>query len=95
MGGAPGASGPKKNSTLAITSLVLGILGLTLCCGTWLISLAAIITGVMGKKEIKAKPDALTGDMFANIGIGTGAFGLLVSLAGALYYIFVVLWSSL
>ncbi len=45
----PGAIGPKPNQTLAIVSLVSGIIGLVLCGG--LVSPIAVITGIMARKR--------------------------------------------
>ena len=71
------------NSSLAIISLVAGILGLTFF--PLLGSIVAIITGMMARKEIRESAGALGGDGMATagfvmgwIGIGLAALGLCV-----------------
>ena len=59
----------RQNSTLAIISLVAGILGWTLL--PFLGSIAAIVTGHMARKEIRRDP-ALDGDVMAVIGLVLG-----------------------
>lgn len=59
----------RQNSSLAIISLVSGILGWTLA--PFLGSLVAIVTGHMARKEIRRNP-ALDGDMMAIIGLVLG-----------------------
>ena len=59
----------RQNSTLAVISLVAGILGWTLL--PFLGSLVAIVTGHMARKEIRQNP-ALEGDTMAIIGLVLG-----------------------
>jgi len=73
----PSAAGPKKNSTLAVVSLVTGILAVLPCCNLYIMWLVAIITGFMAKSEIKKNPN-LTGDGMATGGIVLGALGFLI-----------------
>ena len=87
----PGGGGPKKNSTLAIVSLVAGILGVTLCCSWTIPSIVAIITGFMAKKEIKTQ--GLDGDMFATVGIVTGFIGVVGALGVYIWYIVMMVLS--
>jgi predicted acyltransferase len=89
----PGGMVPKKNSPLAIVSLVTGILGL-LCC-PFIPSLVAIITGVLAKKEIKQKPEQLTGDGMATGGIVLGVVGLIVMVIGVILQLTMGLINSL
>jgi Domain of unknown function (DUF4190) len=79
MGGAPGGAGgaPLKNSTLAVVSLVTGILAIIPCCNWYIMWLVAIITGILAKKEIKEKP-GLKGDGMALAGIILGALSLVI-----------------
>src|SRR5690606_18973594 len=60
----------RQTSTLAIVSLVSGILGWTLF--PFLGSLAAIITGHLARAEIRREPDRLEGDGFAIAGLVLG-----------------------
>ena len=59
----------RQNSSLAIISLVAGILGWTLM--PFLGSLVAIVTGHMARKEIR-RNSALDGDIMAVIGLVLG-----------------------
>lgn len=67
---APSFSAPKPNSTLAIVSLVAGLLGWTFL--PLLGSIAAIITGHMAKNEIKKSADTLGGNGMATAGLILG-----------------------
>jgi hypothetical protein len=76
--GAPAYSTP--NSSLAIISLVAGILGLTFF--PLIGSIVAIITGYMAKKEIRASAGALSGDGLATAGLVLGWIVIGISLIG-------------
>ena len=81
-GGGQGASGyggqgAQQTSVLAIISLVTGILGI-LCCGSLIFSIAALILGVLGKKEIDAGQKSGRGMALA--GMILGGIGLALSL---------------
>jgi hypothetical protein len=60
----------KQTSTLAIISLIAGILGWTFL--PFLGSIGAIICGHMARSEIKKNPDTKTGDGFAITGLVLG-----------------------
>ena len=81
---APQATPGTKTNTMALVALIAGILGLTLF--PFLGSIAAVITGNMGRKEIAASAGAETGDGMAMagvimgwIGIGLGVLGICVA----------------
>ena len=77
-----------QNKTLAIVSLVLGILGLTVCCGSILPSIVAIILGFMAKSKASGDPVNFGGGGLALGGIITGFIGILGSIALlALYFL--------
>lgn len=71
-------SGP-KNSPLAITSLVLGILSI-FCCGL-LSGIPAIITGFMAKSRIRRSEGVQKGAGMATAGIILGFVSILISVA--------------
>ena len=74
----------RQNSSLAIISLVAGILGWTLL--PFLGSLAAIVTGHMARKEIRRNP-ALDGDAMAVIGLVLGWAAVILSILGILLFV--------
>ena len=78
---------PAPNSTLSLTSLIMGILG-------WFVipivgAIIAVITGHMAKNEIRQSKGALGGDGMATAGLILGyanlALGLCVCLALILF----------
>ena len=72
----PAAAGGQSN-TLAIISLVAGILGLTVCCGSVLPNLLAIILGFMAKNKAANDPAHFGGRGLALGGLITGVIGLI------------------
>ena len=77
-----------QNKTLAIVSLVVGILGFTVCCGALVPSIVAIILGFMAKGKAAKDPASYGGSGLALGGIITGVVGLLGSLIiYALYFL--------
>lgn len=87
-GGPPpgfGGAQPQGNSVMAIISLVTGILGV-LCCGSWIFAIAAIILGVLARKEIAESGGAKSGAGMAMAGLILGAVGIVISL------IWTILW---
>ena len=89
--GAPPAYGyggfaEPKFSPLAIVSLVTGILGI--CgCGVFIFGIAGVVTGVIGRKQIKESQGQLKGSGLALAGIIVGGIGLVLGLA---YWIVIV-----
>jgi hypothetical protein len=79
----PPISGQGQNQTLAIVSLVCGVLGL--CCG--ISGIAAIITGVMQRNNIKADPNQYGGGGMALAGIILGGISVLLMILGILIQI--------
>lgn len=87
----PGPSYPaQQTSTLALVSLITGILGLSIV--PLIGSVIAVITGPMAKKEILDSHNTLGGEGLATagtilgwIGIGLGVVGLCVT--GALFVV--------
>ncbi len=78
--GVQGGSGQKTN-TLAIVALVAGIVSL-ISCGfcTPLLPAGGIITGIMGRNQIRASNGLEKGDGLALAGLITAGIGLLFSL---------------
>jgi Domain of unknown function (DUF4190) len=69
-----------RTSTLAIISLVAGILGWSLF--PILGCVVAIITGIMARNEIRESMGVITGSGFATAGLILGWAGVIVSVCG-------------
>jgi len=80
----PSIAGQGQDKTLAIVSLVCGILSLT-CCGP-VTGIAAIITGFMAKNNVDANPQQYDGRGMAIAGMIMGAISFVLTV---LYFIFV------
>ena len=76
-----------ENKTLAIVSLVCGILSL-LCCTSLLPGIAAIITGFIAKKNANEKPNEYGGSGMALAGIILGGVSIVFGLIILVLYIF-------
>ena len=78
----------KQTNTLAVASLICGILGWTLV--PWLGSIAAIVTGHMARAELRRNPDTQEGDGMAIAGLimgwGVVLFSVLALLAIFLFF---------
>lgn len=83
----PSAAVSGQNNTLALVSLISGILGLTLCCGTFIVPLVAVITGFMAKGKASNDPANYGGAGLALGGLITGAIGLVISIIFIIYMI--------
>lgn len=86
----PVAAGFGQDKTLAIVSLVCGILSLT-CCGP-VTGIAALITGYMAKNNVDANPQQYDGRGMAIAGMIMGGISLILTV---LYFIFVGLFGFL
>ena len=82
-GGAVGG----QNQTLAIVSLVLGVISILFC---YPIGIAAIVTGMMARKKALASPAEYGGAGLGLAGIITGVIGTLILLLFIAYFIFVI-----
>lgn len=76
----PYAQGTSTN-VLAIVSLVASILGIV-CCGCFMPSIAGIICGYIGGKQIDASNGAQTGKGLARAGFILGIIGIALSVIG-------------
>ena len=73
----------RQTSTLAVVSLIFGILGWILI--PWIGSLVAIVTGHLARGEIRRSPGALDGDGMAIAGLVLGYAMLALSLLGIVF----------
>ncbi|GAB3659093.1 hypothetical protein GCM10027596_16220 [Nocardioides korecus] len=84
-GGGYGGFTEPKTSPLAIVSLVLSIVGI--CgCGVFVFGIGAVVTGVIGRKQINESQGQLKGAGMALAGIIIGAVGLVL---GLVYWILI------
>jgi len=85
---------PLPTSTLAIVSLVAGILGFTLlpAIGT----VVALITGTLARQETRSHPPRASGDGLATAGIVMGWIQVGLSVLGSciamIYVVFITTW---
>ena len=75
----------RRTSSMAIVSLVAGLLGWTLA--PWLGSIIAIITGHMARAEIRRDPHGVEGDGLAVAGLVLGWSMILLSLFTVLAFV--------
>lgn len=76
---------PQQTSVMAIISLVTGIIGV-LCCGWFVFSIAAVVLGILAKKEIDQGLKAGRG--LAVAGLVLGVIGLVLgALTTALFFL--------
>ena len=73
---------PRQTSTLALISLIAGILGWTLV--PFFGSIAAVICGHMARKEIRQQPDRLEGDGLAIGGLVLGYLSIAMAVLAVL-----------
>ena len=83
----PPTSNP-PTSSLALASLVTGILGLTFF--PLIGSIIAVVTGRMARKEIRESAGALSGDGMATAGLVLGWLGVGMTVFGLCIALFVV-----
>lgn len=72
-----GTGGQNQNKTLALISMIAGIAGLTVCCGSFIISGVALILGFMARSKAKQNAAEYGGEGMAMAGIITGIVGVL------------------
>ena len=82
-----GGAQPQSTSVMAIISLVTGILGIFPCCTIGIFSIAGIVLGYLGKKEIAESNGTKKGAGLATAGLITGVVGLVLGIA---YWILVI-----
>lgn len=71
--------GSPQTSTMAVVSLITGILGIP-CCGWLVLSIVAVVTGYLAKKEIAGSGGAKTGGGLAQAGFILGIVGVVLGL---------------
>lgn len=82
-----GAGAAGENKTLAIVSLVTGILSVLCCSSIFVVGLAAIVIGFIAKSKADSNPNEFGGKGLAWGGIITGGVSMLF---GVLYWILVI-----
>ncbi len=84
----PPAAGTGQNQTLAIVSLVMGILSFV--CGGIFLAIPAIVTGYMQKNNIKNNPAEYGGGTMANIGMIIGIVNVALTVLILIIYIILI-----
>ena len=84
----PPVAADGQNNTLAIVSLVLGILSFV--CLSWLGAIPAIITGFMQRSNIKKNPTEYGGGGMAMTGIILGVANIVLSIIVGIIYILLI-----
>lgn len=92
QGGAAAPGGPSQ--TLAIISLVVGILSL-FCCAWFVPGLAAVIMGFLARSKANSDPANYTGAGLALGGIITGAISMVLGVIVIILYVFMGVGASL
>ncbi len=75
----------RENSTLAIVSLVSGLLGWTFL--PLVGAIVAIVTGHMARAEIRRAPDRLDGDALAVVGLVLGWGAVIASVLAVMVFL--------
>ncbi|HSK72825.1 MAG TPA: DUF4190 domain-containing protein [Pyrinomonadaceae bacterium] len=88
----PAAAGP--NQTLAIVSLVVGVLSI-FCCGWFIPGIAAIVLGFMAKSKADQNPNEFGGRGLALGGIITGGISILLGIIVVVLYLFTGILSGI
>ena len=83
----PAAAGEGQNKTLAIISLVTGILSL-FCCGWFIPGIAAVVMGYLAKGKADANPSEYGGRGLAVGGMITGIISIILGVIVVILYLF-------
>jgi hypothetical protein len=81
-----------QSKMLAWVSVILGVLGLTICCGAIIPSVIAIITGFIARSKAAKDPAHYGGIPLAMTGIVTGLLGVVI---GVVWLIFLFFFNGL
>jgi hypothetical protein len=85
--GGPMMMGGPRFNPLALTSMILGILSIPMCCCQALsvpLAIAGLVLGIIGLTKIRANPQGWKGGGMAIAGIATSSVGIILSLIGLL-----------
>jgi len=83
----PAAGVAGQNKTLAIISMISGIVSL-LCCSWFIVGLAAIIMGFIARNKAKTDPAQFGGEGMALAGMITGGISVLLGVLFWILYVF-------
>ncbi|MEZ5344702.1 MAG: DUF4190 domain-containing protein [Pyrinomonadaceae bacterium] len=89
----PPAGAAGTNQTLAIVSLILGVLSL-ICGFGFLTGIPAIITGYMARNKVKESPGEYGGGVLALVGMILGVLGTVIITAISILYVILVVMAS-
>lgn len=90
-GGSPTYTLAPQTSGLAIASLVTGLLGLTFA--PLAASIAALVTGLLAKSEIRQHNGTLEGDGLATAGIVLGIVGIVLPILAFVFIMITGFWA--
>lgn len=77
--------GAPRVNAMALTSMILGILSIPMCCCQFIsapLAVTGLVLGIIGMSQIKNNPQMYKGGGFAIAGIVTASVGVLLSLLG-------------
>ncbi len=80
---------PRQMHTMAIVSLISGIVAWFFC--PFISAIIALITGAMARKEIRADPQRWDGDGLALAGMIVGGINLVIWTLVGLFYLLMIL----
>ena len=81
----PSVSGePKPQKGMAIASMVCGILSITICCGTGILAIVAVVLGIISIKKPGCKGMALAGIITGAIGLVFTIIWVILSISGTM-----------
>lgn len=90
---APNLVAPMQQNTMALVSMILGILSIALCMQA-LTGIPAVICGHMARKQFRNSPVPQTGEGMALTGLITGYLGILISVAYVGFFVFAVVGAT-
>jgi len=92
----PGYAAAPVGNKKALWSMILGILGCTICCGFVgvVLGIVGLVLGNQAKAEIAASGGYQTGEGQAKAGVILGALAIALGILATIFYLTVVLGSD-
>ncbi|MGJ8726518.1 MAG: DUF4190 domain-containing protein [Roseibacillus sp.] len=89
---APQLIAPVQQNTMALVSMILGILSIVLCSGL-LTGIPAIICGHMARKQFRESPTPQSGEGMATTGLILGYIATVLSILGIIAYVALIVFA--